>query len=108
MNVFCLVGKLSKKPELTETASGIRRADIEIAVDRSFANCMGIYEKDYITMEVWRGLAETITANGEPGQIVTAKGRIASRDNNGKRYYAFVAERIDLMSDSHSSAESLS
>ena len=97
MNVFCIVGKLAKKPELTETSGGFYMANIEIAVDRPFANCMGIYENDCITVEVWRGAADRLAKEGKEGQMVSAKGRIANRQTGDEPNYAFVAERVELL-----------
>uniref|UniRef100_UPI00272ED37B single-stranded DNA-binding protein n=1 Tax=uncultured Faecalibaculum sp. TaxID=1729681 RepID=UPI00272ED37B len=79
MNVFCIAGKLAGEPVIKETPGGIRMALLTVEVERPFANSMGIYEKDRIEVEVWRGLAETLASTCKQGDWVTAKGRIAAR-----------------------------
>lgn len=60
LNVFCLAGRLQDDPVIRETPGGIRMAEITLDVERPFANSQGLYEKDRITLEIWRGLADTI------------------------------------------------
>ena len=102
LNVFCLAGRLAEHPVMRETPGGIRMAEVTLEVERPFANAQGLYEKDRITLEVWRGLAETIGSVCRGGSWVTAKGRIASRpyEKDGKVWnnYSFVAERVDVLS----------
>ncbi|WP_304757134.1 single-stranded DNA-binding protein [Faecalibaculum rodentium] len=101
MNVFCIAGKLAGEPVIKETPGGIRMALLTVEVERPFANSMGIYEKDRIEVEVWRGLAETLASTCKQGDWVTAKGRIAARpyekDGNTWYNYSFVAERVDVL-----------
>lgn len=101
LNVFCLCGRISSMPELRETPGGIHMAEVPIEVQRPFANSQGIYESDLITLEVWRGLAETICSIGAQGSWVTAKGRIASRpyEKDGRTWYnySFVVERLEVL-----------
>lgn len=88
-------------PELKETPGGIHMAEVPLEVQRPFANSQGIYEADQITLEVWRGLAETICSIGAQGSWVTAKGRIASRpyEKDGRTWhnYSFVVERLEVL-----------
>ena len=60
MNVFCIVGQIEKLPVLKETSTGLKTCEVELKVIRPFSNSEGEFENDYITVEVWRGLAETI------------------------------------------------
>lgn len=102
LNVFCLAGRLTEMPQLKETPGGIRMAEVQVEVQRPYANAQGIYENDLITLEVWRGLAETICNVCQEGSWVTARGRIASRpyEKDGKVWhnYSFVAEKLDVLS----------
>lgn len=102
LNVFCLAGRLAAQPEIRETPGGIRMAEIVLEVERPFANSQGLYEKDRITLEIWRGLAETICNVCQEGSWVTAKGRIANRpyEKDGRIWnnYSFVAEKVDVLS----------
>lgn len=101
MNVFCIAGKLAGEPAVSETPGGLKMALLTVEVERPFANSMGIYEKDKIQIEVWRGLAEMLASTCKQGDWVTAKGRIAYRpyEKDGKVWnnYNFVAERVDVL-----------
>lgn len=102
MNVFCIVGQIEQLPSLKETASGIKTCNVLVKIQRSFANPDGVYEYDHLQVEVWRGLAETISNVGKVDDLIAVKGRIASRkvlkDERTFYNYAFVAEKIDFLS----------
>ena len=58
MNVFCIVGQIERLPVLKkETSTGLKTCEVELKVIRPFSNSEGEFENDYITVEVWRGLA---------------------------------------------------
>ena len=101
MNIFCLVGKIKTLPVLKETVNGTKNCSVMLEVERSFANSEGIYEKDDIVIEVWRGLAETLCNACNVGDWVTVKGRIVSSryEKNDHVYYnyGFVAEKIGFL-----------
>lgn len=58
-------------------------------------------ENDDMVIEVWRGLAETVSASCKIGDYVGINGRIHSRkyQKDEKVYlnYGFVAEKIDFL-----------
>ena len=101
MNLFCIVGEIEQLPSLKETVNGIKTCNVLIKVQRSFANPDGEYEFDHIQVEVWRGLAETLSSVGKVRDLLAVKGRIASRkvikDDRTFYNYAFVAEKIDFL-----------
>lgn len=100
MNVFCLVGRIEELPVLKETANGIKTCSVQLKVERPFANSEGNYESDLISIEVWRGLAETLCSTSAIKDVLAVKGRIASRkyetDDRVYYNYSFIAEKIDF------------
>lgn len=101
MNVFCLVGEIHQQPVLKETANGIKVADVTLKVQRPFVNSDGVYEYDYIPIELWRGIAETLCNVAEIGTWISAKGRIATRTHikDEKTYLnpTFIAKSIKYL-----------
>lgn len=98
MNLFGLVGEIHKKPILKETSTGIKVADITLKVQRPFVSSDGTYEYDFIQVELWRGIAETLCNVADSGTWVSIKGRIASKpyEKEGNQYYfpTFIAESV--------------
>ena len=70
-------------------------------MQRNFPNSEGVYESDDVVVEVWRGLAETVSASCKIGDYVGINGRIHSRkyQKDEKVYlnYGFVAEKVDFL-----------
>lgn len=101
MNVFCIVGKIQNLPGLKETINGTKTCTAILEVERPFANSDGVYEHDYIQIEVWRGLAETLCNVCKEGDWITVKGRVASStyEKNAHSYinYTFIAEKIGFL-----------
>ena len=101
MNLFCLVGHVVALPELKETSSGTKVGHVKLKVQRPFANSEGVYESDYIQVEIWRGLAETICTKVNVDDLLAIKGRISSHqvEKDGKTYfnYSFIAEKVDFL-----------
>lgn len=101
MNLFCVVGQINALPYLKETSNGFKTCDLELKVVRNYADSNGEYENDYITVEVWRGLAETICNVAKVGEWVSVKGRIASRkiarEDKTYCFYTFIAENVGFI-----------
>lgn len=100
MNAFSIVGKITEMPILKETTNGLKTCELPVRVQRNFPNSDGVYENDDMVIEVWRGLAETVSASCKIGDYVGINGRIHSRkyQKDEKVYlnYGFVAEKIDF------------
>lgn len=100
MNAFSIVGKITEMPVLKETTNGLKTCELPVRVQRNFPNSDGVYENDDMVIEVWRGLAETVSASCKIGDYVGINGRIHSRkyQKDEKVYlnYGFVAEKIDF------------
>lgn len=101
MNAFSIVGKITEMPVLKETTNGLKTCELPVRVQRNFPNSDGVYENDDMVIEVWRGLAETVSASCKIGDYIGINGRIHSRkyQKDEKVYlnYGFVAEKIDFL-----------
>lgn len=69
MNAFSIVGKITDMPMLKETSNGLKTCELPIRVQRNFPNSEGVYESDDVIVEVWRGLAETVSASCKIGDM---------------------------------------
>lgn len=77
MNNACLVGRLTKDPELKYIpSSGTAVATFVIAVDREYTNKEGKKETDFIPVEVMGKSAEYCASYITKGRLVSLKGEI--------------------------------
>ena len=102
MNNVNLVGRLTKAPELKQTASNINVFTGTLAVNRTFKNQNGEREADFINIVAWRQQAEIIAQYCGKGSQIGVTGRIQTRNyenQQGQRVYVteVVAEHIDLL-----------
>ncbi len=103
MNKVCLVGRLTRDPELRFVpGSGTPVATFTLAVDRNFKNKQGEKEADFISIVTWRKLAELCANYLGKGRLVAVAGRIQSRsweDDTGQRRYKteVVADEVTFL-----------
>ena len=102
MNNVNLVGRLTKAPELKQTASNTSVFTGTLAVNRTFKNQNGEREADFINIVAWRQTAEIIAQYCGKGSQIGVTGRIQTRNyenQQGQRVYVteVVAEHIDLL-----------
>lgn len=101
MNNVCLIGRLTRDPELRTTTSGISNCKFSIAVDgRPGAN--GEPHTDFINIVVWRNQAENVSKYCKKGSLVGITGRIQTgsyEDQDGNTRYTtdVVAENIRFL-----------
>ena len=87
-NRVILVGRLTAKPELRTTQSGIAVATFTIAVERRYKNANGEKEADFIDIVTWRGIAENCAKYLDKGSAVVISGSLQIRnyeDKNGNK-----------------------
>lgn len=104
LNQIIVVGRLVRDPELKETANGNKVTNITLEVDRGFRNSEGLYESDYITCTLWKGIAESCVMYCQENSIIGVKGRLQSRtyeNKEGTKIYTteVIAERVTFISD---------
>lgn len=87
MNNVCLVGRLTKDPELRTTASSTPVCSFTLAVPRRFKK-EGQPDADFINIITWSNTAEFVANYFEKGMRVYVAGRIQTRsweDSFGNR-----------------------
>lgn len=91
MNKVILMGRLTRDPEVRQTASGVSSTSFSIAVNRKFKNANGEYEADFINCVAWRESGERIAKFFRKGSMIAIVGSIQTRSwegQDGKRQYA--------------------
>lgn len=88
LNTVILIGRLTKDPDLRYTTSGTAMTTFTLAVERSYTNKNGDKEADFISIIIWRRLAENCANHLGKGRLVAVEGRLQTRsyeDNSGSR-----------------------
>lgn len=102
MNNVNLTGRLTKAPELKQTASNTSVLTGTLAVNRTFKNQNGEREADFINIVAWRQTAEIVARYCGKGSQIGITGRIQTRNyenQQGQRVYVteVVAEHVELL-----------
>lgn len=95
MNQFVLVGKIVTKGVIEKTEKDVDILEVKLAVSRPYKNEYGIYEKDYIKVQIIGNSANSTNENCNIGDILGVKGSI--RGNNDEM--SLVAEKITFLSN---------
>ena len=95
------MGRLTRDPELRQTASGISVCTFTLAVDRKYRNANGDKQTDFIPIVVWRQQAEFAHQYFRQGSRVLVSGSIQIRswdDRDGNRRYTteIIAEELEF------------
>ena len=102
MNKVCLIGRLTRDPELRYTSSNRAVASFTLAINRQFTNQNGQREADFIPVVVWGKQAENVKNYINQGSQIAVEGRIQTRsydDQNGQRRYVteVVADNVHFI-----------
>lgn len=109
MNNVCLVGRLTRDPELRTTSSGLSNCRFSIAVDgRPGAN--GEPHTDFINIVVWRNQAENVSKYCKKGSLVGITGRIQTgsyqaQDGTTRYTTDVVADNVRFLSSKGSASD---
>lgn len=76
MNRVCLIGRLTKDPELRTTKSGTNQTTFTIAVNRRMLNENGEKQADFINCVAWNKNAENIAKYFVKGKEIAIEGHI--------------------------------
>ncbi len=79
LNKICLMGRLTREPELKHTQGGVAVCTITLACERDFVGQDGRREADFIDVVCWRGTAELVARWFRKGLLVAVEGRLQSR-----------------------------
>lgn len=102
INSVCLVGRLTKDPELKYTGNNTAVASFNLAVNRNFKDANGEREADFINCVIWRQQAENLANWAKKGALIGITGRIQTRsyeNQQGQRVYVteVVAEGFQML-----------
>ena len=86
LNNVCVMGRLTRDPELRHTQSGTPVVSFSLAVDRDFKDKQtGERDTDFIECVAWRHTAEFISGYFAKGRAVVVSGRLQTRDYEDKQ-----------------------
>lgn len=102
MNKVFLIGNLTRDPELTETAGGIKICRFSIAVNRSYSGSDGERKTDFFNVVAWRALGETVARYMHKGSKIAVAGSIETRsyeDSQGIKRTAtdIIAQDVEFL-----------
>lgn len=95
-NMAYLIGKLTNNVEL-EHDDDKDKAKITLAVVREFKNEEGVYETDYIEVELYGALATHTAEYCKKGDLVGIKGRIRNVNTEHGSTTVIVADEISFL-----------
>ena len=109
MNKALLVGRITTKPELRTTSSGIPFTRFSVAINRPFSN-NGERSADFINILVWRKQAENVCNFLDKGSQVAIEGRIQTgnytdKDGNNRNSFEVVADNVQFLDTKNARAE---
>ncbi len=104
LNCAVIMGRLTAKPELRTTNSGLAVTSFTVAVDRSYAKQGEERQTDFINVVAWRQTAAFVTRYFEKGQMIAVQGSIQTRNyenKNGNKRIAveIVADKVSFCGD---------
>ena len=90
MNQVILVGRIT---------SDVKDNNVTIAVNRSFKNADGVYETDFISIELFGAIGQNMAEYCKKGDIIGVKGRLQTKNSeDGKLITYIVAEKVTFLS----------
>jgi single-strand DNA-binding protein len=112
LNKVVLCGRLTAKPELKVTPSGVNVCSFSIAINRKSKDTEKV--TDFINCVAWRSIGEFISKYFDRGNSICVTGSIQTRswnDNNGNKRFATEvvvdeAMFVDSRSDSTNAPQS--
>ena len=101
MNKVCLIGRLTRNPELRYTQTQKAVATFTLAINRPVAND-GQKVADFIPIVVWGKQAENVNKYIKQGDQLAVEGRIQTRtfdDQTGQKRYVteVIAEAVQFL-----------
>ncbi len=94
MNKVFLIGNLTKDPELSTTASGIKFCRFTLAVSRNYSKD-GKRETDFLPVVVWRAQADNCARYLKKGSRAAVCGSVQTRNydaqDGSRRYVTEIA-----------------
>ena len=98
LNQVMLVGRLVDIPVMKTTKGGVKVANATLQIEQGFKNGLGAYESDYVTVSLWRGIAEMIIETAMPGSLVAVHSRtFECSDSKVITSIEVIAEHVSLL-----------
>ena len=100
LNHVCIMGRMTRDPELRRTGSGVAVSNFCLAVDRDYNPKDGTEkEVDFIDCIAWRGSAEFVSKYFSRGQMAIVSGKLRIRnwtdkDGNKRRSAEVEADSV--------------
>lgn len=99
LNRVCLMGRLTRDPELRQTQNGVSVTTFTLAVDRNYQADKNNRQADFINIAAWRHTAEFAEKYFTKGQLVAVEGSIQTRsyqdkDGNSRTAFEVVADQV--------------
>lgn len=79
MNIVCLVGRLTKDPELRIVGGSNRVVQFSLAVQRDYVDQIGNRGVDFINCIAWNTQADFLSKYLKKGHLLSVEGRIQTR-----------------------------
>lgn len=102
MNRTCLLGRITKKPEVRYTENNIAVCQFSLAVTRNFKNANGEYDVDFINCVIYRKTAELMNEYVEKGDKLAIEGRLQvnnyqDKEGNKRQAVVVVVEHLSFV-----------
>ena len=96
MNRVCLIGRLTRKPELRESESGVKQTSFTLAVNRVKEGA------DFISCVAWNKTAEVIERYLDKGRELGVEGRLQvnyyeDKEGNKKQSSSVLVDNITFI-----------
>ena len=99
-NMAYLIGRLTNNVEL-EHEDDKDKARITLAVEREFKNEEGVYETDFIDVELYGEIATHTEKYCKKGDLVGIKGRIRNVNTEHGSTTVIVVDKITFLSSAN-------
>ena len=101
MNRVCLIGRITRDPELRKTNTGTSVINFTLAVNRRFAKDEE-QKADFINCQAWRQSADFMANYVKQGALIGVEGRIQTRnykDQNDRTVYVteVVCDSVQIL-----------
>ena len=113
MNSICITGRLTKKPELKTTSTGIEVCVFCVAVDRRYKDANGEKVTDFIDCKAWNGTAVFIEKYFDKGKMIAITGDLrvenyTDKDGNKRKWVYVNVDAADFCGSKSDSTEQAS
>jgi single-strand DNA-binding protein len=99
MNRVCIIGRLTRDPELRHTGAGKSVASFSVAVQKRIKPQDGSPDADFFNVVAWNNSADYVANYLTKGRLVSVDGRLQSRkytasDGTDRNVVEIVADNV--------------